>query len=82
MTMEEKAKLRDSTLNLCSEGKKKCRLILPIDGWPVDISLPRDLYFEDPQKYCGVVKDFLDDLTIERDDLRKSNFKSLDWTRK
>lgn len=78
LTMEEVAKLSNSPTFKCIEGKRTCILSLPVDGWSVRVSLGREMYMEDPQKYCGVVKDFLDDLTLERDDLSVANFRVID----
>ena len=51
--------------------QKKCTLMLPIDGWSTRISIPRDMYLDAPQKYCRLAKEFLDGLTVHRDDLSR-----------
>ena len=51
--------------------QKKCTLLLPIDGWSTRISIPRDMYLNDPQKYCRLAKEFLDGLTLHRDGLSR-----------
>lgn len=56
-------------VNRCSEGKALCPVHMFIDAWPVSLSIPRDYYLNDPQPYCTMVRNFLDDLTISRDTL-------------
>lgn len=67
-----KQRAMESGLRIPDCTSKKCALILPIDGWLARISIPRDMYLNEPQKHCRLAKDFLDGLTIQRDDIRVS----------
>ena len=48
-----------------------CKVIMPMDGWGVDLFLDKALYSE-PETSCKIVRKFLDVLTLSRDSLLES----------
>ena len=55
--------------NPCDVSKALCGVDMYIDGWPLNVSLPREHYFSDPQYVCDMVLAFLNDKTTSRDSL-------------
>ena len=51
----------------CSPTKKLCNVFTYLDGWSVRMSVSRNFY-ETPQPFCNAARDFLDGMTINRDD--------------
>ncbi len=47
---------------------KRCSASMHVDGWSVKVTLDKKLYY-DRQQYCEVVKEFLQSLTVSRDNL-------------
>lgn len=63
---------RSGNVNRCEEGKALCAVHMYMDAWPVNISLPRKHFVTDPQPVCEMVRDFLEDMTINRDSLTEN----------
>ena len=50
----------------CQPTLQRCRIHTHLDGWPISISVPRNLY-EKPEEICRAVTRFLDKHTTHRD---------------
>ena len=50
----------------CQPTLQRCRIHTHLDGWPISISVPRNLY-ERPEEICRAVTRFLDKHTTHRD---------------
>lgn len=50
----------------CQPTVQRCRIHTHLDGWPISISVPRNLY-EKPEEICTAMKQFLDEHTKHRD---------------
>jgi hypothetical protein len=54
----------------CRNSSRRCLVHADMDGWPVDIYLPKSVYFADPQPVCRAVEAFLDKYTTRRDSVK------------
>ncbi len=54
----------------CLDFTRRCLVYANMDGWPVDIYLPKSVYFADPQPVCRAVEAFLDKHTTRRDSVK------------
>jgi hypothetical protein len=60
-------KVRDGK---CDERTPMCSSRTHLDGWSVEITMPRSVYFSDPQPAFRAMKEFLNKHTVRRDKLR------------
>ena len=53
----------------CFPQENRCDIYSHLDGWYVQMTVTRDIY-ADPENVCRLVKAFLNEHTVHRDDLR------------
>ena len=67
LTDRDKAKISRGGGFVCRA--KLCRVTMFVDGWRVRMSLDRELYEKDLQKHCDITREFLDQMTLNRESL-------------
>lgn len=65
----------DASSIKCREASKLCSVAMQIDGWFVEAFVTKKLYAQ-PELVCEVTKDFLQQYTVKRDDLRQKRSES------
>lgn len=55
----------------CAEQNGLCNVVMQHDGWVTDFAIDRN-YYADIKPACEAVAAFLDDMTIVREDVRRS----------
>ena len=53
----------------CIDRDLRCRIRTQVDGWRVDLAVTKDLY-SNPENTCRLAKQFLNQYTLKRDDIR------------
>jgi len=54
-------------------GARLCTTRMQMDGWGMEVAVEREFYESDPQPVCNIVRNFLNELTIERESVMLDN---------
>ncbi len=52
----------------CTDRDFRCEIVMPMDGWNVEVSATHDLYGQ-PDRVCAIARQFLDRYTVKRDNI-------------
>ena len=53
----------------CYEQSLRCTIDMHVDGWDIDLAVTKELYAT-PEIACGLARQFLQEHTVKRDDIR------------